>query len=169
MAEWRILTLLVKNFGDHCPLLGQQWGFTPGKSTPGALLAATNHWCSLLDQGYDICAVFFDYSKAFDMVPHSILLQKLRSYNVHPQILRWLAHYISKRSQYVCVNGASSDTLPVSSGVPQGSIHESLLFIIYIVDISTVHSQLAACYSMQTTACFTVRSVYLRTTTISKE
>ena len=76
LLEKHVRNLLVKHFEEHCPFSVQQWGFTPGKSTTGALLAATNHWFSLLDQGYDICAVFFDYSKAFDMVPHSILLQK---------------------------------------------------------------------------------------------
>ena len=75
LLEKHVRNLLVKHFEEHCPLSVQQWGFTPGKSTTGALLAATNHWFSLLDQGYDICAVFFDYSKAFDMVPHSTLLQ----------------------------------------------------------------------------------------------
>ena len=47
-----------------------QWGFTKGKSTTGALLAATDQWHQMLDDGLEICAVFFDYSKAFDSVPH---------------------------------------------------------------------------------------------------
>ena len=77
---------------------------------------ALAYW--IKDVTFVLC--FFDYSKAFDMVPHSILLQKLRSCNVNQHILRWLAHYLSNRSQYVCVNGASSNTLPVSSGVLRG-------------------------------------------------
>ncbi len=63
---------------------------------------------------------------------------KVQDYDVHPHTLRWLAHYLSKRTQYVCVNGSSSDILPAPSGVPQGSVLGPLLFFAYINDITTV-------------------------------
>ena len=64
----------VKNLLITVPSLPyQQWSFIHGKSTTGALLAATD-WHRQLDSGYDICAVYFYFSKAFDTVPHKPLL-----------------------------------------------------------------------------------------------
>ena len=122
LLEKHVRNLLVDHFEEVHPLSTQQWGFTHGKSTTGALLAATNNWHRLLDSGLDICTVFFDFSKALDTVPHRPLLQKFKDLNVHLHILKWLTHYLSFRHQYVCVNGSSSDILPVYSGVPQGSV-----------------------------------------------
>ena len=74
----------------------------------------------------------FDVAKAFDTVPHSLLLTKLYKLNLNPYLLRMIRSYLSNRSQYVCVDSISSSVVPVVSGVPQGSVLGLLLFIIYI-------------------------------------
>ena len=72
---------------QHIYFLHSYWGFTNERSTIGALLISTDHWLQLLEKGDDVSAVFFDYCKAFDLVPHTLLIRKLRNYNIHPCIL----------------------------------------------------------------------------------
>ena len=78
--------------------------------------------------------MLFDISKAFDSVPHVLLLQKLSSININPYIIRWIQSYLTHRTQYVAINGTESPALPVVSGVPQGSV----LGLLYINDVTCV-------------------------------
>lgn len=75
------------------------------------------------------CALSFDYSKAFDSVPHKPLLEKLRAVNVNPYILKWIAFYLYNRNQYVRIGDAASGLQPVLSGFPQRSILGPLVLI----------------------------------------
>ena len=63
--------------------------------------------------------VFFYVQKTFDSVP---LLRKLEEIGINPYILRWIQSYLTEQKQYVAVEGSSSPTLQVLSGVPQGSV-----------------------------------------------
>ena len=74
--------------------------------------------------------VFIDFSKAFDLVCHDILLAKLYKYGVHGDFLNWCRHYLTERQQRLIVKGEASDWLTVTSGIPQGSLLGPLFFII---------------------------------------
>lgn len=75
-------------------------------------------------------------SKAFDHVPHDILIQKLSSYGVNYIVILWIQAYLSGRSQVV-IDGVTSDTQHLPSGVPQGSVPGPVLFLSYINDIAS--------------------------------
>ena len=80
--------------------------------------------------------VFIDLSKAFDTVPHRRLLNKLKFYSVRGPLLQWISSWLTKRQQRVIVDSEASNATPVKSGVPQGTVLDPLMFLVYINDIN---------------------------------
>ena len=76
--------------------------------------------------------ILIDYCKAFDMVDHSILLQKLCAYGLDNKSLSWFRTYLNDRRQLVSMGDIESPTACVAHGVPQGSILGHLLFIVLV-------------------------------------
>ena len=131
-------TLLNSHFIKHLEsnnlLSDHQYGFRKARSTGDLLSYLTHAWSSSLWNSGRIIVVTLDISKAFDRVWHKALLAKLPAYCFTPSFCKPISSILSNRFISIVVDGATSASFPVSSGVPQGSVHSPALFLLFIND-----------------------------------
>ena len=99
-----------------------------------------------------VVATFLDYQKAFDLVNHDILIEKLYCLGIRGRNLNWFRSYLSNRKMWVMVNGQLSSTEKIiNRSVPQGSILGPLLFLIFINDMPNCTTLLSILFADDTT------------------
>ncbi len=126
-----------------------QSGFRKCHTTATALVKIYDDFLKGFDNGNFVGAAFIDLRKVFDTVDHGILLKNLVAYAVGGRELGWFKSYLSNRIQQV--KRTLSDEQPLTIGVPQGSIIEPLLFIIFMNDAPNVIKQILYLYAHDTT------------------
>ena len=104
-------------------------------SSQNVIIRLLEEWRTKLDNNFVVGAVLTDLSKAFDCIPHDLLIAKLAAYGLSEEALMYILSYLSNRKQCVRINDTYSEFENIIMGVPQGSILGPLLFNLSIKDL----------------------------------
>jgi hypothetical protein len=113
-----------------------QFAYKKRTNTTSALVKCQHHWLKWLDEGAEFVRVLsFDFSKAFDSVPHDIVTEKPKQTNLTPYIINWIISLLTNRKQRVVVDGIITEYVDINKGVPQGTVIGPFLFFLMVDDI----------------------------------
>ena len=159
LLEKLVHTQLTNYFYENELLSQTQFGFTKNRNTEDALTLLTENIYRSLNDKQTCILLLLDFSKAFDVVPHNLLLQKLNRLGVSKDSINWFQSYLSGRTQYVKLGDISSSLAPITQGVPQGSILGPLFFNIYTNDFQNCHNSFHSQYADDTAILIADRNI----------
>ncbi len=130
------------------PLLSESVsGFRRGHGCEHVLMKLVEDCKQALDCGNVAGAVLTDLSKAFDCLPHRLLIAKLHAYGLSSMSCKLMASYFSDRKQRVKLGPTRSEWLPVIKGSPQGSLMGPFTFNVHSNDLIMLMSRCCSIYN----------------------